>query len=135
MRCQKISYVPLKNQIRSGNSSERFVFLNQRHTREFLVLVLVFYRRPLGSSSVSAWFDFEHRLVCRWYICKCDLREPEQEKDQCKDTFSSWGHHDPWDRLRSRMKYNSEPSFRKMGRKHYHPSNSGWHVPEGRVGS
>lgn len=46
-----------KNQISPGNNNERFVFLNQRHSREFLPLVLVFYRRPLGNSSVSAWFD------------------------------------------------------------------------------
>lgn len=61
---KKISYVPLKNQIRPGNNSERFVFLNHRHSREFLLLVLVFSIRPLGSSSVSAWFDFKYRGLC-----------------------------------------------------------------------
>lgn len=50
MRCQKISYVPLKNQIRPGNNSERFVFLNQRHSREFLPLVLFSTEGLLGAA-------------------------------------------------------------------------------------
>lgn len=35
MRCQKISYVPLKNQIRPGNNSERFVFLKDTQENSF----------------------------------------------------------------------------------------------------